>query len=234
MRRISSPPDRLRRFVVTDVPAHVLVRTACGLWVAKLFGNDVNLAPLRLTWRRCRRGTRQALRWCVAVRSARAFRRTVCRARQRATAGRAGITRSHGVRRARARAAAPDPADRALESRSFRRREDGRVLRWIHVQPNHVGRFGLGVGIIGLHVSLEPVRLQPSPLPRVCHVVVIDPQQPRELAGTPERAPVRWRRAHLLKNPRFHRGCQDRWRQTVVPGLQPGEAVVFHHSADVC
>jgi hypothetical protein len=107
----------------------------------------------------------------------------------------------------------------------FIRREDGRVLRWIHIQSDHVGRFGLKVGIIGLHVPLDPMRLQPSRLPRVRHVVVIDPQQRRELAGTPVGAPVRRRLTRLLKNPRLHRRCQHHRGLTVVPGLQPGEAL---------
>jgi hypothetical protein len=34
-------------------------------------------------------------------------------------------------------------------------REHGRVLRWIHIQPDHVGGFGLEVGIVRLRVRLE-------------------------------------------------------------------------------
>ena len=34
-------------------------------------------------------------------------------------------------------------------------REHGRVLRWIHIQPDHVGGFRLEVGIVRLRVRLE-------------------------------------------------------------------------------
>ena len=63
------------------------------------------------------------------------------------------------------------------------------------------------------------------PAASVGHVIVIDPQQPGELAGAPVRTPVRRRLAGLLENPRFHRGGQHRGRLTGVPGLQSGQAL---------
>ena len=40
--------------------------------------------------------------------------------------------------------------------------EHRRVIRRMHVQPNHVRGLGLKVWIVRLHVALEPMRLQPS------------------------------------------------------------------------
>jgi hypothetical protein len=44
------------------------------------------------------------------------------------------------------------------------------MLPRIHILPDHIGGFGLEVGIVRLHVALEPMRLQPCPLPRVRHI----------------------------------------------------------------
>ncbi|MGA8058724.1 MAG: hypothetical protein WB999_10805 [Candidatus Binataceae bacterium] len=59
------------------------------------------------------------------------------------------------------------------------------VLRWIDVQPDHVGRFALEVRIVGGHVALEPMGLKPGapPHPRDHHVIY--PQRPCQPAIAP-------------------------------------------------
>ena len=60
------------------------------------------------------------------------------------------------------------------------------VLRWVDVEPNHVERFGLEVGIVGSNVALHAMRLQTGvgPRPRDLHVVKA------ELACQPPCTPV--------------------------------------------
>ena len=49
------------------------------------------------------------------------------------------------------------------------------VLRWIDVQPDHVGGLALEVRIIGGHVALQPMGLKPGapPDPRDHHVIYL-------------------------------------------------------------
>jgi len=55
-------------------------------------------------------------------------------------------------------------------------REDGRVIRRIDIQPNHV-RGLVEVRVIRLHVPLEPMRLQARALPRFRDQIVMVPEQ---------------------------------------------------------
>lgn len=77
-----------------------------------------------------------------------------------------------------------------LDRRFLIHREHGRVVGRIHVQPDHVRRFGFEIGIIRLHVALEPMRLQARALPRLRDQIVMNPEQATQLADTPVRTAV--------------------------------------------
>jgi hypothetical protein len=104
--------------------------------------------------------------------------------------------------------------------------EHRRVIRRIHVQPNHVGGLPLEIGIIRLHVALEPMRLQSSTLPGLGDQVVMDLQQTTELPRAPVRTAVGRRLARLLQHARLHRRCQHRGRLPAVPRAQAVEAIL--------
>jgi hypothetical protein len=55
------------------------------------------------------------------------------------------------------------------------------VVRRIHVQADHVGRFLFEVGIIRGHVPLEPMWLQACALPRFANEIVMNRQHAPEL-----------------------------------------------------
>jgi hypothetical protein len=103
--------------------------------------------------------------------------------------------------------------------------EHGRVIRRIHVQPNHVRGLSLKVRIIREHVALEPMRLQSGALPRLGDEVVADLQQAAERARTPVRAAGRRPLPRLRQDARFHRGRQHRRRLTAIARLQPLETI---------
>ena len=103
--------------------------------------------------------------------------------------------------------------------------EHRRVVGRIHIQPNHVRRLGLEVGIVRLHVPLESMRLQPGAPPRLADEVVMNLQQPTELARAPVRAAVGRRLSRLLQHPRLHRRRQHRRRLAAIPRLQPVESL---------
>jgi hypothetical protein len=72
----------------------------------------------------------------------------------------------------------------------FRRLEDGGMVGRIDVEADHVGDFGLKVGVIRLHVALETMGLQAGPLLRFRDEIVMNLQQATELPRTPVGAPV--------------------------------------------
>jgi len=95
------------------------------------------------------------------------------------------------------------------------------------IQPSDVRRFGLEVGVVRLHVPLEAMRLQSSPLPRLRDEVVMNPQQATELPRTPVRAAV-WRQLpRLLQHAGFHRRRQHRRQLPVV--LRPRTLKTLGH-----
>ena len=69
-------------------------------------------------------------------------------------------------------------------------REDRGVVRRIDVQADDVGRFLFEVGIVRRPVALEPMRLQPRALPRFADEIVVNLQDPSQLARTPMREPA--------------------------------------------
>jgi len=99
------------------------------------------------------------------------------------------------------------------------------VIQRIDVQPNHVGRLGLEVRIVRLHVALEPMRLQPGALPRFGHEVVMNLEPAAQLPRTPVRAAIRRRLPGQLQDTRFHRGRQDRRRLAAVARPQALQTV---------
>ncbi len=95
----------------------------------------------------------------------------------------------------------------------------GRMLRRIEVQPDDVGRLGLELGVVGGHVSFQPMRLDSGARPDPRHHHVANAQ----VIG----AEVRPRRKAGLKGDRGIRFVQLYWEP--LAGLV--ERVTFH-SAD--
>ena len=68
--------------------------------------------------------------------------------------------------------------------------EHGRVLRWVQVEAEDVGRLTFELGIVAGHVTFETVRLQASFLPDAMHGVFADTQHGGQFAATPVCGPV--------------------------------------------
>jgi len=104
--------------------------------------------------------------------------------------------------------------------------EHGRVLRWVQIEAEDVGRFGFELGIVAGHVAFEAVRLQARFLPNPMHGVFADAPHGGQFAATPVRGPV----AGF-----FPRGGQDTGAQSGsqhtgflagMIGVQPFESVL--------
>ena len=55
--------------------------------------------------------------------------------------------------------------------------EDRGVVGRVDIQPDHVGGFGLEVGVVRQHVALEAMRLQPGTAPGLADEIVVNLQQ---------------------------------------------------------
>ena len=154
-----------------------------GLMRREIVRDDVNLAPLRLTGHdvaeEVDKGGAGVARHRLAEHLAR-LRIQRGEERQRAmpvvleavSLGASGRQRQHGIE-----------AVQRLNGRLLVDGEDGRVVRRIDVQADHVGGFRFEVGIVRLHVALEPVRLEAGALPRFRHEVVMNLEHAPQLAG---------------------------------------------------
>jgi len=127
--------------------------------------------------------------------------------------GASGRQRQHGI----------EPIER-LNGGLLVHGEEGGVLRRIDVQADDIRRLALEVGIVGLHVPLEAMRLQTGASPGIRDVVVIDLQQARQFPRAPMRAAIRRSLSRLLENPRFHLCRQHRGWLRMVTRLQAVQA----------
>jgi hypothetical protein len=84
--------------------------------------------------------------------------------------------------------------------------ENGRVLRGIEIEADHVRGLLLEIGIVGGHVALEPMRPEARafPYPRDHHV--IHTQRVGQLAAAPVRGPVGGGAASPRQDLRFDLG----------------------------
>ncbi len=116
-----------------------------------------------------------------------------------------------------------EPVER-LDRRLLIDAEHCSMGRGVQVQPDHVGRLGLEVRIVGSHVTFQPVWLEPVLGPDARHHHVRNPQHFSELAG----APVRRAIARGLLRPSEH-PCLDLrgilgWSAAAVARIEPREA----------
>ena len=121
-----------------------------------------------------------------------------------------------------ATAATRDQVDRALGSRTSRRRRTRRHVAGMQIQSDHVGRFRLEVGIAGSHVAVPPMRLQARPLPRRGDERVRNLQRLRELARAPMGRAVRWGLSRPRENAWFHPRPQH---ASLRPAMTAAQAV---------
>src|SRR4051794_26470587 len=87
-----------------------------------------------------------------------------------------------------------------LNGSLFVHTEHRRMCRGIRIQPNDVGRFGFKLRVIGGHVALHPVRLEPMLGPHTRHCHVMRSQFLSQLACAPMRGPIAWTLPSALQN----------------------------------
>lgn len=95
----------------------------------------------------------------------------------------------------------------------------GRMLGWIQIQPDNIGRLRLEVRVVGSHRALQAVGLDPMLRPHTGHPHMADPGLRGELAGAPVGRPIGRRPARGLQDVGF---CP----RGVPPGNLPAMATV--------
>ncbi len=105
--------------------------------------------------------------------------------------------------------------------------ENGRVLRWVHVEPNDVGGFLLKVRVIGQHVSFETMRLQSRSFPDPSHHHMADSKMLCEFARGPMRRTIGWALPRIFQDPSFQYGRPSLCTTTWMTGKQTRESVLI-------
>jgi hypothetical protein len=72
-----------------------------------------------------------------------------------------------------------------LDGGLFARRKHDRVVGWIQLQAQRVGRFLLKVRVIGEHVPFESMRLQPSATPHLGDQAMTHPDDRGQFTRAP-------------------------------------------------
>ena len=103
--------------------------------------------------------------------------------------------------------------------------EHRRVRRRVQVQPDDVGSLLLEVRIVGAHVALQPVRLQPMLVPHPRHHHVRHPQLGRQAASAPVRAAIGRRLAGRVEDLCLHLRRAPKRLLTAVPAVQSGQSL---------
>ena len=106
-----------------------------------------------------------------------------------------GGERQHGIE-----------AVQGLNRRLFIDGKHDRVLRWIQVQSDDIGRLPLEVWVVRQHVAFKSVRLQPGPPPDARDEHMTNSQHLAQLARGPMRAAIRRFLPRLRQDARFQRG----------------------------
>src|SRR6516162_11914163 len=78
--------------------------------------------------------------------------------------------------------------------------EHRRVLRRLEVQADNIGGLALEIRIVGSHVALDAMRLEPRALPYPCDHHMAHPHILSQLAATPVGGAVGWRPARYSEN----------------------------------
>src|ERR1043166_1421945 len=76
-------------------------------------------------------------------------------------------------------------AVQGLNSALFIYAENHRIGRGFQIEPDHISRLFVKIGIITGHVAAQPMRFESSFLPRPCYAHVTDPQLSRQFATAP-------------------------------------------------
>ena len=97
------------------------------------------------------------------------------------------------------------------------------MLRGIEIEPDHIGGLLLELGVVGRHVALHPVWLDPVLLPGPSHHHVVDAELLGQAPRTPVRRPVARLLARPVQDPSLHLGCQHRHGPSLVPDVEPGQ-----------
>ncbi len=92
-----------------------------------------------------------------------------------------------------------------LDGGFFVHAKHGRMLGRFDVQPDNIGRLGLEIGVVGSHVTFDPMGLKPGALPHPRHHHVADAQVVGQFAAAPVRGTIRRRFAGPFQNPGFQR-----------------------------
>ena len=110
-----------------------------------------------------------------------------------------------------------------MDGRLFIRGKHHGVRRWVQVQPQHVRRLLLEVRVVGQHVALEAMRLQPGSAPHLRNQPMTDPHHLGEFARAPVRAAVGRRLPGLGQDAGFERGRAERRGLPTILRPQAGQ-----------
>lgn len=99
------------------------------------------------------------------------------------------------------------------------------MSRRVQIQANDVSRLLLEVRVVGGHVALDAVRLEPMFAPHPCHHHVADAQTGCQLAGRPMRGAARGVSCDL-QNPRLQLRGEHGVDLADMPAVEPGDALL--------
>ena len=149
------------------------------------------------------------------------------RARRTARACHSDSTQSHAARRAPATTAALDRVGQAPESPSSIDAKHGRVLRRIHVQIDDVCGLLFKPWIVGGHVAVQPMLLQPRLRPHPLHGRLAEPQRIRHLPARPMRGTIGRLLLRLARDAGLHHRSSHAWLTTFVTRVQTRHPLFF-------
>jgi hypothetical protein len=123
--------------------------------------------------------------------------------------------------------AGPDRADPGLDGGLLVDAKHRRMLRWLYVQPNNIGRLKLEIRVVGSHVAFDPMGLKPGALPHPRHHHVANAQVVGQFAAAPVRGAIRRRSAGPVQNLSLQRRGAFLYRSSVVVGVQARQPLGF-------
>lgn len=103
------------------------------------------------------------------------------------------------------------------------------MLRRLHIESNDIGGLLFEVGIIACHVTIQPVRLDPSLSPDTLHSGFAQPERCRHLPASPVSAAIIRSLCGLAQSALYGR-CRRTRLTAFVARLQTGDALLFETS----
>ena len=114
-------------------------------------------------------------------------------------------------------------AVQGLDGRFLIHTEDRSMLGRMQVETDDIGGLGLEVGIIGRHVAIHAVRLDPVLLPNPGHHHVMDSEFLAQPTGAPVRGAIGGLLPGVVQNPGLHAGGENGHGPSLVARVQSRE-----------